>query len=76
MKSPSNCLSTIFINTAELLFAEDDEEILNNFKTLYQQKIGFLFFIIIFTNPDIVFVVLKLSRFNVRFEKKHHAAVE
>ena len=76
MKSSFNHLFIIFMNTAELLFAKNDEEISNNFKTLYQRKIGFLFFTVIFIKSDIVFVVSKLFRFNIHFEKKHHTAAE
>ena len=76
MKSPSNYSFIISMNTAELLFAKDDEEISNNFKTLYQRKIRFFFFAVISTRPDIVFVMSRLSRFNVRFERKHHAAAK
>ena len=76
MKPPFNHPSAPFMNTAELLFAEDDEEISNNFKTLYQRKIGSFLFAIIFTRPDIVFAVSRLFRFNVRSERKHHAAAE
>ena len=76
MKSSFNYLFIIFINTAELLFAKNNEKISNNSKTLYQRKIGFFFFTIIFTRPDIVFVVSKLFRFNVRFEKKYYTAVK
>ena len=76
MKSLFNHSFTIFMNTTELLFAENDEKVSNNFKTLYQRKIEFLFFAVISTKPDIVFVVSRLSRFNVRFEKKHHIAMK
>ena len=64
------------MNTAELLFAEDDEGILKKFKILYQRKIGFFFSVVIFMRFDIAFAVLKLFRFNVCFGKKHHAAVK
>ena len=76
MKSPFNCPSIIFMNTAELLFAKNDEKISNDFKTLYQRKIGFLFFTVISTKSDIVFVVSKLFRFNIHFGKKHHTVIK
>ena len=64
------------MNTAELLFAKDDEEILKKSKILYQRKVGFLFFAVIFTRFDIAFAVSKLFQFNVCFDKKHHAVVK
>ena len=76
MKPPSNYSPATSMNTTELLSAEDDEEISNDSKTLYQRKIGFLLFAAIFTRPDIVFAVSRLFRFNVRFGRKHHAAAE
>ena len=76
MKLPFNHSFFIFMNTVELLFIKNDEEILNKFIILYQRKIGFLFFAVIFMKPDIVFVVGKLFWFNVHFNKKHHAAMK
>ena len=76
MKSSVNRSLFTPMNTAELLFAEDDEEISNESRILYQRKVGFLLFAVISTRPDIAFAVSKLSRFNVRFSRKHHAAVK
>ena len=76
MKSPFNYSLFIFMNTAELLFAENDEKISKKFKILYQRKVGFHFFAVIFTKSDIAFVVLKLFRFNIHFDKKHHTAAK
>ena len=76
MKSSINHSSFTFMNTAELLFAKNDEEILNKSKILYQRKVGFLLFAVIFTKSDIAFAVSKLFQFNVRFNKKHHTVMK
>ena len=76
MKSSINHSLFTSMNTAELLSAENDEKISDKSKTLYQWKVGFLFFAVISTRPDIAFVVSKLFRFNVRFNRKHHATVK
>ena len=76
MGPPSSRPPATPMDTAELLSAEDDGEISNDFRTLYQRKIGSLLFAAISTRPDIVFAVSRLSRFNVRPGRKHHAAAE
>ena len=76
IKSSINHSFFIFMNTAELLFTKNDEKILNKSKILYQWKVGFFLFAAIFTKSDIAFVVSKLFRFNVCFNKKHHAVMK
>ena len=76
MKSSINHPPFTSMNTTELLSAENDEKISNESKILYQWKVGFLLFAVIFTKPDIAFVVSKLFRFNVHFNKKHHATAK
>ena len=76
MKSSINHSSSTFMNTAELLSAEDDEEISNESRTLYQRKVESLLFAVISTRSDIAFAVSRLFRFNVRFGRKYHAAVK
>ena len=76
MRPPFRHSFFAFMNTVELLPAEDDQEISNEFRILYHLKIGFLFFTVIFMKPDIVFAVSRLFQFNVRNNKKYCAAVK
>ena len=76
MKSSINHSLSTFMNTTELLSAENNEKISNESRILYQRKVGFLLFAVIFTKSDIAFAVLKLFQFNVHFDKKHHATVK
>ncbi len=60
----------------ELLVVPDNEDITDASQTLYQQKVGSLFFAVIATWPDIAFAVLRFSRFNQRVRKRHNEAAD
>ncbi len=60
----------------ELLAVPDNEDITDASRTLYQQKVGSLFFAAISTWRDIAFAVSQLSRFNQRQGKRHHKAAD
>ncbi len=60
----------------ELLAVPDKEDITDASHTLYQRKVGSLFFAAIATWPDIPFAVSRLLRFNQRPGKRHHEAAD
>ena len=60
----------------ELFVVSDNEDISDVSQTLYQQKVGSLFFAAIAKRPDIAFVVSRLSQFNQRPGKRHNEAAD
>ena len=67
---------TTLIKISRLLPIDTDEIVFDSSRILYQQKVGSLLFVIIATQPDIAFTILRLSRFNQRPGHKHHKAAD
>ena len=70
----TNPLAATPIEILELLAAPDNENIMNESQTMYQQKVGLLLFAAIATQPDIVFAVLRLLQFDQQPEKQNNKA--
>ena len=60
----------------KLLAALNNKDITDASQTLYQQKVGLLFFVAIATRPDIAFAISRFLRFNQWPEKQHHKAAD
>ena len=64
------------IEILELLAIPNNEDITDTSRTLYQRKVGLLFFAVIATRLDIAFAISRFSRFNQRPGKQHHKAAD
>lgn len=60
----------------ELLPVSEDEEISDESRTLYQQKMGSILFAAISSRPDVAFAASRLSRFNQQPGQTHHHAAD
>ncbi len=69
-------LPSTLMEILELLAVPDNEDITDASLTLYQRKVGSLFFAAIATRPKIAFAVSRLSRINERPGKRHHEAAD
>lgn len=58
------------------LSEDEDGQVSDASKTLYQRKVGSLLFAAIATRPNIAFAVSRLSRFNQRPGNRHHEAAD
>lgn len=76
MGPPLDRPPTTPMDTIELLPAPEEEEVTDESRTLYQQKIGSILFAAISTRPDISFAASRLSRFNKCPGQLHHRAAE
>lgn len=75
MLTISRCSFTS-MKTVELQPVTDDEEISNDFRTLYQKKVGSILFAAIFIRPDVAFAASRHVRFNQMSGRKHHHAAD
>ncbi len=72
----TNRLPSTPMEILELIAVPDNEDITDVSQSLYQRKVGSLFFAVIATRPDIAFAVSWLLRFNQRPGKRHHKAAD
>lgn len=64
--------SFTFMKIIKLQPMTNDEKISNNSRILYQKKVEFILFAIIFIRPNVAFVIFKYVQFNQMLNWKHY----